>query len=303
MLRSLPAWLLALALCIACEPVDGPLPDPEPVTAMSFNVLCSFCDSSYDSWDDRLGYFADIFDRHDPDLLGLQEVSFPDEVEELQDLLGDFDALYFDDPTEMAWPDALILFRSVRFEVVTSGFYWLSPTPDEAFSTGFAPDGQLPRLVAWAHLRELQADAELVFVTTHFDNNSPSQELSAPLLLERTEPWAAQLPVLVTGDFNSQTYDEAFAILTGGVDAQGFHLVDTQPLAHTWSVDSGEEPPPDYDLAGRIDYLFIDAPHGEGSAQGRRWEVHDWTVDLRRYGEADMFPSDHRAMSATLQLL
>jgi endonuclease/exonuclease/phosphatase family metal-dependent hydrolase len=303
MLRSQPAWLLTIMLWTACAPADDQLPDPEPLTAMSFNVLCSFCDSSYDPWDDRLGYFADIFERHDPDVLGLQEVSFPSEVEELQALLGDFDALYFDDPTEMAWPDALILFRRARFEVVASGFYWLSPTPDEPFSNGFAPDGQLPRLVAWAHLRELQADAELVFITTHFDNNSPSQELSAPLLLERTEPWAAQLPVLVTGDFNSQTYDEAFAILTGGVDGQGFHLLDTQPLADAWSVHTTDDPPPDYDLAGRIDYLFIDAPHGDDGGDGRRWKVHDWTVDLGRYGESHMYPSDHRAMAATVQLL
>ena len=93
----------------------------------------------------------------------------------------------------------------------------------------------------------------------------------------------------------------ANATAKGG--GQGSYLMDMQPLADTWSVDSTEEPPPDYDLVGRIDYLFVDAPHGDGSGEGRRWEVHDWTVDLRRYGESDMYPSDHRAMVATAQLM
>jgi len=45
---------------------------------MTFNVLCSFCNlREFDPWSERLAYFGDIFARHDPDLIGLQELSPP----------------------------------------------------------------------------------------------------------------------------------------------------------------------------------------------------------------------------------
>jgi endonuclease/exonuclease/phosphatase family metal-dependent hydrolase len=104
------------------------------------------------------------------------------------------------------------------FEEVEHGFYWLSPTPDEPYSTGFA-NPQLARLVVWARLRALAEDHEFVFATTHFDNNSPSQELSAPLVLERTAALADELPVIMVGDFNSQPVDPAYALLLTGARA------------------------------------------------------------------------------------
>src|ERR1041384_796995 len=93
------------------------------------------------------------------------------------------------------------------------GFYWLSAKPDEPYSVGFAAP-QLPRLVTWARLHALDEDFDVLFATTHFDNNSPSQEMSAPLVLERTAALASELPVIMVGDFNSQPTDLAYTILT-----------------------------------------------------------------------------------------
>jgi endonuclease/exonuclease/phosphatase family metal-dependent hydrolase len=145
-------------------------------------------------------------------------------------------------------------------------------------------------------LTEVVSEVEVLFVTTHFDNNSPSQDLSAPLLVERVESLAAGRPVIVTGDFNSQTYDPAFATLTQGA---GFRLSDTQPMSEAWSIESNLDPVPAYDLAGRIDYIFLDQTRAEDG----RWVVSDWAVDMQAYGVDLEFPSDHFAMSSTVQLV
>src|SRR6185503_12180699 len=71
-----------------------------------------------------------------------------------------------------------------------------------------------PRLVVWARLRDKVADRELYFASTHFDNNSPSQQLSAPLVQERTAPFAGREPVIFVGDFNSRPNSTAYGILT-----------------------------------------------------------------------------------------
>lgn len=298
-------WGLAAVLFGLWGCGSPPAPEPEPlppeaVTVMTFNVLCSFCDSSYAPWDERLDWFEDTFARHQPALLGAQEVSTANQVLEVVERLGaatgaDHDFRYFGQDEETVWPDSLLVWDVARYSLQEHGYFWLSPTPDEEFSTGFADGGQLPRVVAWAVLTEVVSEVEVLFATTHFDNNTPSQELSAPLLLERLESFAAGRPIIMTGDFNSQTYDPAFATLTEG---DGFRLADSQPLAEQWSIESNLDPVPDYDLAGRIDYIFLD---GARATDGR-WTVSDWRVDMQAYGVDLEFPSDHFAMSSTVRL-
>jgi endonuclease/exonuclease/phosphatase family metal-dependent hydrolase len=294
----------ALGLILVLAACDGPAEEdpapPEPVTVMTFNILCSFCDNTFAPWETRLGWFEDVFDRHQPALLGAQEVATEDEVQQVVDRLAaatgaTHEVRYYGQGEEQSWPDSLLVWDTARYALQYNGFFWLSPTPDQPFSAGFAPGGQLPRVVAWAVLTEIVSGVEFLFVTTHFDNNSPSQELSAPLFIERLDELAAGRPVLVTGDFNSQTWDPAFETLTEG---EGFRLGDAQPLAAQWSIETNLEPVPDYELDGRIDYIFLDQ---ERVTDGR-WSVSDWKVDMQAYGEELEFPSDHFAMSSTVQL-
>jgi len=257
-----------------------------PLTVMTFNVLCSFCNNrEFDPWADRLPYFGDIFARHDPDLIGLQELTpLNREVDDIRAQVPTHQAVYFRPPTGTAYPDAMILYRAERFELVDSGEYWLSPTPDTPLTIGFAAI-QFPRLVVWARLRDLEAGGRVIyFATTHFDNNSPSQQLSAPLSQERTAPFAADHPVIFVGDYNSRPGSTAYTILTeddsrGVVFQNAFDLTD-------WRLVTNQVPEPAYDLASRIDHIFV-------AGDGIEWSASDWVVDLTVYGPNDRYPSDH----------
>ncbi|MCA9645676.1 MAG: hypothetical protein KC492_33525, partial [Myxococcales bacterium] len=187
------------------------------------------------------------------------------------------------------YPDASILYRTERFELLDSGEFWLSPTPDDPSSIGFSPP-QVPRLVVWAKLHDKQSASDLVFVSTHFDNNSPSQELSAPLVIDRLEPLAGDAPLVLLGDFNSKPDTEAYRILTAG---DGFQFVNTQALAESWEVDTNQQPVPDYNLDDRIDHIFV-APNSAN------WAVSHWAVDVHEYGPNQRYASDHFPMAATL---
>ena len=268
---------------------------PTTITVMTFNVLCSLCNpDEYDPWDERLDYFADIFERHHPDLIGLQELTFVQEVEQMVELNPEYEAICFHDddgPLFDDYPDATILYRRDLFDVLDQGTYWLSPTPETPWTVGWAPQN-IWRLVTWAHLRHRVTGSTFYFATTHFDNNSPNQEMSAPVVLQYTEPWAQDIPVLVVGDFNSQPDSEAYQILTQGVDGAGFHLTNSFDFAETWRVEYNQDPAPEYDPDQRIDHIF--------TAGQPAWSCSDWVVDLYRYGESDRYPSDHFAIAATL---
>jgi len=263
---------------------------------MTFNVLCFFCDDiNYDPFEQRLDYFGDILHRHDPDLVGFQELLFADEVDELLARKPDYEAIFFADesqPLFEEYADATIFFRADRFEAVAKGFYWLSETPDIPVSGGWA-SANLPRLVTWAHLVQKSDDRHLYFATTHVDNNPPNQEMSAPLIVERTGEWSALMPAIIVGDFNSKPDSPAYAILTAPAEEPGGQFLNTFDLADQWMVETNQEPPPAWEPDDRIDHLFV--------AGDTPWQVPLWVVDMHVYGPEDRYPSDHFAMVAHLQ--
>jgi endonuclease/exonuclease/phosphatase family metal-dependent hydrolase len=299
----LPIIIVAVIAGTAC-----PEPEPEPLNlrVMTFNVMCSFCgdghfdDETYGDWAERLPHLQEIIRRHDADLIGLQELFYTrpgaNQTDEVADLLGrseTYDALYYESREVFDYPDATILYRKARFTPIEQGVFWLSPTPDEPYSTGFDPGGQLSRLVYWAVFQEIESGRTVAFTTTHFDNNTPSQELSAPLLLERTAGLAADHPLIVTGDFNADLSDPAYTILTGASGDGTHSLRNTFDAVDQPTVIGTQE---DYPWDLRIDHIFL------GGAATEAAEVLDWTIDLSVYGTENRHPSDHRAMSTTLRI-
>ena len=225
----------------------------------------------------------------------------PSEIEQLtlpQDLYG---AVWYrkqpQDPIQADYPDAAVLYRKDRFTKLDEGFFWLGPTPDQGYGAGFANKATFPRLVAWALLHDTAGARDLYVASTHFDNNSPNQELSAPLVLERLGPLAAQHPVVFVGDFNSKPDSLAYAILATGKGAQpgqpgqGFHFQNAFDLATKWAAVTNGDQPATYDPQQRIDHFWL---------AGAPFQVAAWTVDLWTYGTPAQAPSDHDAMVTDL---
>ena len=238
-MKSLLTFGLAAValLSVACGP-EAVEVDERPLSVLTFNVMCSFCPSpGLDDWATRLPHLNAAIASFDADLVGLQELFTEEDVDLFLDAFPGHDAYYYVEPDPgsaplPAYPDATVMWRRDRFRQVDAGVYWLSPTPDEAWSAGFA-NGQVWRLLAWVELEQLSDGRRLLFATTHFDNNSPSQERSSPVVIERLGGRMEELPVIVVGDFNSQPTDEAYQLLderTWGCDQsivvaiQDFHV-------------------------------------------------------------------------------
>ena len=262
-------------------------------TVLTYNVLCSFCDlQNFDPWEQRLDAFEDILRRHDPDVFGLQELFTADEVKQLQKRRPGFTALYFHDPQRqnlIDYPDATLFYRTTLFDALESGTYWLSDTPEVAWSGGWS-SGQIWRLVTWARLRHKPSGRDFYVATTHVDNNHPNQEHSAQVLLQQTGPIAQTLPVILMGDFNSTPATDAYQALLAG--ANGFAFLDAHDLALKQEVLFNAPQQPAYDAAERIDQIFLG---GAG-----KFRVERWSVDLFTYGASARYPSDHFPISVKL---
>ena len=308
--RLMMAACIVLAVSCSSDPIG--LNDPIRLKITTYNVLCSFCgdghfdDNDYDDWPTRLPHLRDQLADYDADLIGLQELLYTapnpdraidDEVAALGGRGPTYTSIYYErDPSDfrssMDYPDATILYKTERFDFVRKGHFWLSPTPDQAFSAGFDPDGQLPRILVWVELQVKKTNQNLIFATTHVDNNRPSQELSAPLIRERLTRIAAHLPIILVGDFNSGLEHPAYIDLTQH-DTQPF--IDTHSLAASPKATGDAQLIEDYYWQRRIDHIFIHPAD--------RFEVSDWSIDLRTYADGTRTPSDHRPVHATVDLL
>lgn len=276
--------------------------DSGPMRVLTFNILCRICTESdskpgYETWYVRLPYLREIIRYYDLDLIGFQETGGQRDLEELNP-----------DPDHYAWlafhaggllyGDAALLYRKDRFEALDSGQFWLNPNFRLPFSFGWKPLS-MPRYVNWARLRNRENDFEFLFVNTHFDNNSPNKEPSAVLVHEVMRVPALHLPIVLTGDFNTQGDTQRYQNLVRGNEAEPL-LKQTAELAAVRELvppafpkEPAVEAAPDL-FMGQIDHIFVGGP-GE-------WTVTRWAVDTRVGGAAgDIRPSDHPAVFAEVR--
>jgi endonuclease/exonuclease/phosphatase family metal-dependent hydrolase len=183
------------------------------------------------------------------------------------------------------------MYREDRFELLDSGHFWLSETPEIAGSVSW--DSSLTRMLSWVALRDRRDGAELVFANVHFDHRGQQARLESARLIRRN---AAKVPygfpIILTGDFNTTEDDAPYAALVKGEGFGGNAWVDT--------------------------YRVIQPERSENEASFSGWRATrkgsriDWivttpdvkTLDARiNYTQEDgRNPSDHYPVEAILRL-
>ncbi len=270
-----------------------------PLTAMTLNVLCRDCRSRHhDEWEVRLPHLREAIERHDPDLLALQELVGHEDV---GDLLGE------DSPYERVvhefgpwiYADAALLYRRDRFDLLDSGQIWLGRSPRVPFGRAWTPIS-VPRYLNWALLRERERDFPLLFVTTHFDNNAENKIAAAALLADTLRPLAPNVPLVVAGDFNTDRGSNRYAVLRGNEKVAILH--NTADLAPVREQAGSDAELPEEDGARRyldperlVDHVFVG---GDAEAQ-----VERWMLDAPVYGPRDRRPSDHPGIVTKFELV
>ena len=124
---------------------------------MSFNIRGSITtsDDGPNNWQQRGALNVSVIKRCTPDLIGLQELQTQDEQD---GNLGTYrtqlpEYHYFLGPrygNEPPYAYVTILWNRRRLELVKSGGFWLSPTP-EVYSFGW--DATCVRCMSWAQFR------------------------------------------------------------------------------------------------------------------------------------------------------
>jgi endonuclease/exonuclease/phosphatase family metal-dependent hydrolase len=240
------------------------------------------------AWSKRKKLVASMISFHHADIVGLQEALLL-QLNDLTELLPGYSWLGVGrDDGKSKGEFSAILFRDDRFEVIKNSTFWLSETPDIP-SMGW--DAAFTRVVTWAEIKDKETAQTFLIFNTHYDHMGETARInSSKLLKERIGEICQDLPVIVTGDFNTKATTEAYQILTDQTDSK-LILYDAQSKSqteHHGSNVSFNGFGTSIEPGNKIDFIFVTKDievlmHG----------VIDEVVDGR-------YPSDHMPVIAEI---
>ncbi len=277
--------ILVLAVC-GLHSAHGRAPTLK-VNVMTFNIRLLTAEPDLrDWWFMRRGEVAGLVLRHDPDVVGMQEV-YPSQAKDLAKRLPEYDwyGVPREDGAKMGEMCA-VFYRRDRLEALDKGTFWLSPTPDRPGTLAW--DAGCRRLVSWIKFRDRKSDQIFFVFNTHFDHmGKTARQESAKLLVQKIPAIAGDAPAVITGDFNCAPDSPPYAIITEFL--QDAKLVTEAPPsgpdATSRNFTPGSQP------KKRIDYLF--------ATTGVR--ILDYAVIDDVYGK-DRRPSDHMPVTSRVVL-
>ena len=190
-----------IAAC-ASEAYDQPVTDS--MQAMSFNIRYDNSGDGKNAWPHRIAKVTSLFDKHDVDLGGLQEV-LHHQFTKLQEELPQYEFVGVgrdDGKTEGEY--APIFFRKSDFELLNTDTVWLSEQPDVVGSRGW--DAALPRIATFATLRHNASGKRILLGSAHYDHRGKMARIQSGAVIHdyiTAQLAAADIPVVIlAGDFN-----------------------------------------------------------------------------------------------------
>ncbi|WP_422508475.1 endonuclease/exonuclease/phosphatase family protein [Stenotrophomonas sp. GZD-301] len=206
-----------LALIALSLPAAAWAEAPAPLRVMSFNVRTPVDTEPGRRWDDRRDAMVTLLREQKPAVVGTQELVEKQAVYLVGHLPG---YRWFGEGRRGGSGDEHmgVFYDSAQLTVVESGNFWLSDTPDVPGSITWG--NLFPRMVTWA-LFQRQADGQRFYLlNTHLpyrDEDEPRRVRGATLITERLATLKPGVPVVVTGDFNSEPGSDTYKAFTASL--------------------------------------------------------------------------------------
>ena len=206
MKKILTILLFALTACTvaaAKEPIE--------IKVISYNIRTIARDGD-NNWENRQHATRNMLNRHNPDLFGLQEAMKP-HLKYLDKFFPQYSRVGVGrDDGKMGGEVMAIYYNTERFDLLDSGTFWLSETPDKV-TKGW--DAACNRTVTWVKVRDKASRKKFYYFNTHLDHRGRvAQTESIKLIVGKIKEIAGpRATVILGGDFNVVPEDEIFTPL------------------------------------------------------------------------------------------
>jgi endonuclease/exonuclease/phosphatase family metal-dependent hydrolase len=259
----------------------------QTASVMSYNIRMDTKADGVNEWSNRSKKVASLIQKYDPDLLGVQEALH----NQMIDLQKELPAYAFvgvgrDDGKEKGEYSA-IFYKREKFEVVKQNTVWLSETPDVPGSKSW--DAAITRIFTFAIFKHKDSEKSFIHLNTHFDHIGKQARLSSAIFIkgfvQGLNNNGEELPIIVSGDFNSQPTEEPYQTM---IDGKTGVLHDSRPADSTTGTGCGFEV--NLKACNTIDYIF----------HSPEWKAESYRVIQDNNGK--YYPSDHLPVFASFSL-
>ena len=256
----------------------------QDLKVMSFNIRLNVESDKENAWPERKQDVMDLLSYYHPDYFGVQE-ALPEQMKDIKTGLKSYDYVGVGrEDGKMKGEFSAIFYDTSRLQVVKSGTFWLSETPDKP-SKGW--DAALNRICTYAVFRDKKSKKEWMAMNLHFDHiGNVARVKSSELILKKIKELNPDnLPLTLTGDFNLTEDSEPVKILSQNLEDSFYNSEKLHygPVG-TFTGFNVNEVPKD-----RIDYIFV---------KGFRIKSHRHVNDRRNNL---LYPSDHFPVLVDLQ--
>jgi endonuclease/exonuclease/phosphatase family metal-dependent hydrolase len=226
---------------------------PVALRVASYNLRYNNAGDGADAWPNRKEMVKNLVRHYDFDVFGIQE-GLRGQLNDVAELPAyAFVGRGRDDGKE-AGEHSAIFYKKARLQLLQTGDFWLSQTPDRP-SLGWDATC-CNRICTWARFKDLQSGQVFYFFSVHFDHEGvEARRQSGKLMAQKVQEIAKGAPVICVGDLNSTPDTEQVKTLQASLhDA---YLATARPPYGPVGTFNGFKL--DAPLADRIDYVFVSA--------------------------------------------
>ncbi len=170
------------------------------VKIISYNIR-TIANDGENNWQFRKHATKNMIEKHSPDAFGLQEAKTA-HMQYIDSVCPQYARVGVGrDDGKNRGEFMTIYYKKDRFDLLDSGTFWLSETPEKV-SRGW--DAACNRVATWVKLRDKATGVKFYYFNTHFDHKgSVAQAESSKLIVDKIRKIAGKkATVILTGDFN-----------------------------------------------------------------------------------------------------
>lgn len=256
----------------------------QDLKVMTYNIRVDFGGDGENNWEFRRDFLADQIRYGNPDFIGTQEGKYH-QLQYLDNVMTHH--AYFGISRDNSKTDgefSSIFYNSEKFKLIAESTFWLSETPDKP-SKGW--DGAYPRICTYGLMEDKISKKQFYIFNTHLDHvGELARSNGVKLILDKIKSInKTNLPVILTGDFNSEMTSGAYQTMIGELsDARSVSMEKPFGPAGTFNGFKFNEP-----VKSLIDYIFVSQ-----SLVVTKYAILSDSRDCR-------YPSDHLPVVAELK--
>jgi len=220
---------------------------------MSYNIRVDFGGDGENNWEFRRNFLVDQIAYYAPDFIGTQEGKLH-QLQYIESGLKHYGRVGRGrDNSESQGEFSAILYNKERFKLVSENTFWLSETPDVPESKSW--ETAYPRICTYGLFSDKKTGKRFYVFNTHMDHISEAaRENGAKLIVQKINKInIKKLPVILTGDFNSEMTTGAYKNITSTLkDAR--NVSKTKPFGPQGTFNGFKHNEPVKTL---IDYIFV----------------------------------------------